>query len=157
MTSLENGVVLLAPYVNSYRRLVPDGAAPTNLDWAEDNRTTGIRIPTSGPKARRVETRVAGMDTNPYLALATCLACGYLGLEHEIAPREQISETAYDRPHALPRSVLEALEKFESDELLKETLGPDFSKLFAMIKRDEAAEFLQVISPWEREHLMLNV
>ncbi len=154
---LENAVVLLAPYVNSYRRLIPDGAAPTNLAWAEDNRTTGIRIPTSGPKARRVETRVAGMDTNPYLAMAACLASGYLGLVGKHTPREPLFTDSYERPHALPRSVLEALELFEGDEVLQKTLHPDFSSLYAMIKRDEAAEFLQVISPWEREHLMLSV
>lgn len=154
---LQNAVVLLAPYVNSYRRLIPDGAAPTNLDWAEDNRTTGIRIPTSKPKSRRVETRVAGMDCNPYLAMAACLASGYLGLTGKIAPRAALTTDAYDMPHSLPRSVLESLELFEADADLQKILNPEFSTLYAMIKRDEAAEFLQVISPWEREHLMLNV
>jgi len=66
-THLPSAIAVLAPYVNSYRRYVKDHAAPINLEWARDNRTTGIRIPLSGPEARRVENRLAGMDCNPYL------------------------------------------------------------------------------------------
>jgi glutamine synthetase len=73
-------VALFAPYVNSYRRYVPDFAAPINLEWGRDNRTTGLRIPISGSAARRVENRLPGMDCNPYLGIAATLACGYLGL-----------------------------------------------------------------------------
>src|SRR5690606_883807 len=74
-------VCMFAPYVNSYRRFVPGGAAPINLEWGPDNRTTGLRVPISAPAARRVENRVVGMDCNPYLALAASLACGYLGMK----------------------------------------------------------------------------
>jgi glutamine synthetase len=59
--------------------LCPDFAAPINLEWGRDNRTTGIRVPISDPQARRIENRLAGMDCNPYLGLAASLACGYLG------------------------------------------------------------------------------
>ena len=74
-------VCMLAPYVNSYRRYVPSGSAPINLEWGPDNRTTGLRVPISEPHARRIENRVVGMDCNPYLALAASLACGYLGMK----------------------------------------------------------------------------
>jgi hypothetical protein len=67
-------VALFAPYVNSYRRYVPDFAAPINLEWGRDNRTTGIRVPISSAAARRVENRLPGMDTNPYLGIAATLA-----------------------------------------------------------------------------------
>ncbi|WP_244530545.1 glutamine synthetase family protein [Salaquimonas pukyongi] len=102
-------ISLLAPYVNSYRRLVPGVSAPINLEWGCDNRSTGLRIPTSGPEARRVENRVVGMDTNPYLALAACLACGYLGMTRKVAPREAVSGDAYSLPHALPAKCSKAL------------------------------------------------
>ncbi len=78
-THLPAVIALLAPYVNSYRRYVPDFAAPINLEWGRDNRTTGLRVPISGPEARRIENRLAGMDCNPYLGLAASLACAYLG------------------------------------------------------------------------------
>ncbi|HAR50596.1 MAG TPA: glutamine synthetase, partial [Roseovarius nubinhibens] len=73
---LPAAIAVLAPYVNSYRRYVKDHAAPINLAWARDNRTTGLRIPISSPKARRIENRLAGMDCNPYLGIAASLACG---------------------------------------------------------------------------------
>ena len=86
---LPAGIAVMAPYVNSYRRYVKDHAAPINLEWARDNRTTGIRIPLSSPSARRVENRIAGMDCNPYLGIAVSLACGYLGLMQKNHPGKQ--------------------------------------------------------------------
>ena len=72
-------MVLVAPYVNSYRRLSRNPAAPINIEWGYDNRTVGIRSPISSPQARRVENRVIGADANPYVAMAMTLACGYSG------------------------------------------------------------------------------
>ena len=88
-------VCMLAPYVNCYRRFVPGGAAPINLEWGPDNRTTGIRVPISSPDGRRVENRVVGMDCNPYLALAASLTCGYLGMKAGLVPRDSVSGEAY--------------------------------------------------------------
>ena len=150
-------VCMFAPYVNSYRRFVPGGAAPINLEWGPDNRTTGIRVPISGPAARRVENRVVGMDCNPYLALAASLACGYLGMKNAIMPREAVAGEAYHRPRALPRDLLSALDLFENCPEITEVLGAEFCTLYKAIKRDEVETFLQVISPWERDHLLLNV
>ena len=154
---LNSVVCILAPYVNSYRRLIPDASAPTNLEWGRDNRTTGLRIPVSKPGARRVENRVVGMDANPYLALAACLACGYLGMINKSKPRNEVVAEAYDLPHSLPRDVLTALNLFDESKDIRKILGEDFSKIYMAIKRHEHEEFLQVISPWEREHLLLNV
>lgn len=154
---LNSVVCMLAPYVNSYRRLVPDASAPINLEWGTDNRSTGIRVPVSGPQARRVENRVVGMDANPYLAMAACLACGYLGMTQGIIARDPIDSEAYDIPRSLPVGVIEALDLFEKNESIRELLGPTFSSVYIAIKREEYKEFLRVISPWEREHLLLNV
>jgi len=148
---------LMAPYVNSYRRLVPHMTAPINLDWGRDNRTTGLRVPVSPPEARRVENRVVGADANPYLAIAATLACGYLGMVEGIAPREEVTTMSYDRPRELPFGLLEAVEEFKACAPLKEILGPEFSILFASVKQHEYDEYMRVISPWEREHLLLNV
>lgn len=154
---LESVICILAPYVNSYRRLIPDASAPTNLEWGRDNRTTGLRIPISQPQSRRVENRVVGMDSNPYLAMAACLACGYLGMINKSVPRQEVTGEAYELPHTLPRDVLTALSLFDECPEVQEILGKDFSKIYMAIKRHEHEEFLQVISPWEREHLLLNV
>ena len=69
-------LVMMAPYVNSYRRLTPDMACPVNNAWGYDNRTTAFRVPNSEPVARRVENRLPSSDANSYLALAASLACG---------------------------------------------------------------------------------
>ncbi|MEL6747677.1 MAG: glutamine synthetase family protein [Pseudomonadota bacterium] len=155
---LDAAMCILAPYVNSYRRLIPDNSAPINLEWGPDNRTTGLRVPVSPPTARRVEARVVGMDTNPYLAMAACLACGYLGMTQRIDAREPlVNAVGYNKPHALPRGLLEALSLFNACDNLKQVLGEDFASIYQRVKNHEMDEYLRVISPWEREHLMLNV
>ncbi len=156
-TYLPAAIAVMAPYVNSYRRYVKDHAAPINLAWGRDNRTTGIRIPISGPSARRVENRIAGMDCNPYLGIAASLACGYLGMKNAIRPASQFKGDAYEGEGDVPRVLGEALELFDASEALHEVLGPEFARVYSIVKRAEYDEFLQVISPWEREHLLLNV
>ena len=148
---------LLAPYVNSYRRLVPDLTAPINLDWGQDNRTTGLRVPIAPAQARRVENRVVGADANPYLAIAASLAAGYLGLTEGLTARPEVKSDSYDRPRELPYGLLEAIEEFNACEALQGVLGKRFSKLYSAVKQQEYDEFMRVISPWEREHLLLNV
>ena len=154
---LPGAVALLAPYVNSYRRYVPDFAAPITLEWGRDNRTTGLRIPISGPEARRLENRLAGMDCNPYLGLAASLACGYLGLKEGRMPRDECTGDAYNIETELPYNLGDALDLLDEDKSLQEVLGAGFCSVYDSVKRNEYKEFLQVISPWEREHLLLNV
>jgi glutamine synthetase len=150
-------IAVLAPYVNSYRRYVPDFAAPINLLWGRDNRTTGIRVPVSGPEARRVENRIAGMDCNPYLGIAASLACGYLGMMEQRAPGPMFTGEAYNSAAEIPRGLGDALDLFRAAMPLHDILGPEFCRVYGIVKENEYAEFLQVISPWEREHLLLNV
>jgi len=148
---------MIAPYVNSYRRLVKGMSAPVNVAWGYDNRTTGLRIPPSSAANRRVENRVPSSDANPYLALAASLACGYLGLTRRLTPSEPVSGSARDDEFDLPVGLLEAVGLFESCEDLTELLGRSFVATFAAVKRAEFATFMRVISPWEREFLLLNV
>ena len=154
---LSGAVAVLAPYVNSYRRYVPDFAAPINLEWGRDNRTTGLRIPISSPAARRVENRLPGMDVNPYLGIAATLACGYLGLMERREPRPEFKASAYIDSDDIPTTMGDGLDCLEEDKALWDVLGDEFCKVYDSVKRNEYKEFLQVISPWEREHLLLNV
>jgi len=154
---MPEALAVIAPYVNSYRRYVKDHAAPINLEWGRDNRTTGIRVPLSNPAARRVENRLAGMDCNPYLGIAASLACGYLGLTEGKKPKAEFKGDAYDGDGDIPRVLGSALDLFEEAIDLHKVLGPEFARVYAIVKRAEYDEFLQVISPWEREHLLTNV
>lgn len=154
---LPGAIAVLAPYVNSYRRYVPDLAAPINLEWGRDNRTTGLRVPISRPVARRVENRLAGMDCNPYLGIAASLACGYLGLVEGLPPSAECQGDAYSSEASFPRTFGEALDLFDQSDKLRQALGHEFCEVYSAVKSLEYNAFLQVISPWEREHLLLNV
>lgn len=154
---LLSAVPLLAPYVNSYRRFSAEGmSAPSNLEWASDNRTTGLRIPTSGPAARRVENRVIGIDCNPYLAIAASLACGYLGMVNATAHRPAAEHEVWESEVNLPIGLATALDLFDEGDELRAVLGEEFCKLYGDIKRAEVEEYQREISPWERQHLLLN-
>lgn len=156
-TYLPAAMCLIAPYVNSYRRLIPNGAAPINVEWGYDNRSAGLRVPISPSAARRIENRLAGADSNPYLALAASLACGYLGMKNALEPRQAVVGNAYRNDHQLPRGLLEALTDFEESTALHDILGKRFCHVYLALKRSEFEEFMRVISPWEREHLLLSV
>ena len=148
---------LLAPNVNSYRRLIAGTDAPINVHWGRDNRTVGLRVPLSAPDNRRVENRVAGADANPYLALAASLACGYLGMVQNLRPEDPVRGSAHGRPFTLPRHQSDALEKFNACEPLKDVLGAKFIAAVTHVKLAEYEAYQRVISSWERENLLLNV
>ena len=157
-TYLMQLVPLLAPYVNSYRRITVDGqSAPSNREWARDNRTTGLRIPHSKPESRRVENRVIGMDCNPYLAIAASLAAGYLGMVSKTRPRDAVEVEIWETEDPLPSSLSEALDLFDEAPEIRAVLGEEFCQLYGDIKRAENEEYQREISPWERQHLLLNV
>ena len=143
--------------MNSYRRYVPDFAAPINLEWARDNRTTGLRIPLADPAARRVENRLAGMDCNPYLGIAASLACGLIGLRESTEPAPEYHGDAYSGAEDIPRTLGNALTLFTESAAVHNVLGTAFCDVYRAVKEAEYAAFMQVISPWEREHLLLNV
>jgi glutamine synthetase len=148
---------LFAPYVNSYRRLVRHTAAPINIHWGTDNRTVGIRVPYSNAHNRRLENRVIGADANPYVALAATLACGYLGMVNQIEPLPEMTSSAYDSEYQLPESLNEAVRLLGECPELEAVLGKRFCGIYKAVKIGEVQEFMKVISPWEREHLLLHV
>ncbi|WP_256753899.1 glutamine synthetase family protein [Mesorhizobium sp. Mes31] len=152
-----NALVMFAPYVNSYRRLTQAASAPVNNKWGYDNRTTAFRVPRSDPAARRVENRIPSSDANPYLALAASLACGLIGITNKIKAEPPVLTTANADEIDLPRGLLEAVDLFEGDTELCAHLGKSFAATYAAIKRAEFETFMEVISPWEREYLLLNV
>lgn len=154
---LPAAMALLAPYVNSYRRVVRGGAAPINIEWGYDNRTVGIRVPLSPAEARRVENRVVGADANPYLAMAVTLACGYLGIMEKLQPSKVTTGSAYDSKYQLPRGLSEALDMLSAAKPLHDVLGKRFVDVYVAVKEAEHEEFMRVISPWEREHLLMHV
>ncbi len=154
---LPEAMALMTPYVNSYRRIVREMSAPINFHWDFDNRTTGFRVPDNNPKAMRVENRIASADVNPYLAIATSLACGYIGMKQGLKPTEPLQASAYDEPMQLSRHWYDSLQRLADCKELGEVLGEGFVSIYVGVKEVEFDNFLNVISPWEREHLLLKV
>jgi glutamine synthetase len=148
---------MLAPNVNSFRRLRPYSDAPINVQWAIDNRSVGLRVPISEGPARRIENRLAGADANPYLAIAASLACGYLGMLERMKPTKQIEGSAYRLPHTLPRTLYDGLHRFGNSKKMRPILGEQFMRAMVLVKQSELDAYQGVISSWEREHLLLNV
>lgn len=148
---------LFAPNVNSFRRMQPDYAAPINLQWGYDNRSCGLRVPISGARSMRVENRLPGADSNPYLAIASSLVAGYLGVINKIEPLPEVEGNAYRHERTLPRSLDVALERMAVCDAVKDILGTDFVDSFLRIKLKELSAFQNVISSWERDHLLLKV
>ena len=149
---------LFAPNVNSYRRI-------TRHYIGADQHAVGLRQPHRGPARADVERRRTGAsrtasrgaDANPYLAIAASLACGYLGMIEGLKPTEPIAGSAYDLPFALPRNIEESLRLLRDCRPLIDILGERFVLAYTAVKESEYETFLQVISSWEREHLLLNV
>ena len=154
---LPDAMVFFAPYVNSYRRFVMNSSAPINTHWGFENRTVGLRVPLSSPNAKRVENRIPGADTNPYLAIAASLACGYLGIKEEIEPEKPIAGSGFERRHNIPKYLPDAIKRIKVSDSLSEVMGKEFITLFADVKQTEHDAYQDVISAWERDHLLLNV
>lgn len=150
-------MAILAPYVNSYRRIARGSGAPVNTQWGYDNRTCGLRVPPSDASNRRVENRIPSSDANPYLAIAASLAAGYLGLSGGLSPSAPVDIDASALGVQLPRSLSESLRLFTEARPLVEILGETFVQAYDRVKQTEYEIFMQTISPWEREFLLLNV
>lgn len=149
---------LFAPNVNSFRRFLPDTSAPVNVEWGEENRTVGLRVPEAGPQNRRVENRLAGADANPYLVLAASLLCGYIGMVEGNRPSAPVKGRGYERRNLrLPVTIESALERMEACKDAEKYLGEKFVRGYVAVKRAEHENFKRVISSWEREFLLLSV
>ncbi|WP_237152532.1 glutamine synthetase family protein [Oryzibacter oryziterrae] len=148
---------LFCPNVNSYRRIRLESDAPINVHWGRDNRTCGLRVPDSGPESRRVENRVIGADSNPYVAMATTLACGLIGLEEQRMPAPVVEVDAKTLGVELPEHLSDALYELGECEPLARVLGPRFVEAYIDVKKLELRLYNRVISSWEREYLLLNV
>ncbi len=154
---MPEAMLAFAPYVNSYRRFASPLCSPVNLDWAVDNRTVGLRVPDSPPQARRVENRLAGSDVNPYLVIATSLACGYLGMVEGLKATAEAEGSAYSGEFALHRHITGAITAMQQSEAMRSMLGDEFVSLYTAVKDAEYSEFQEIITPYEREILMFNV
>jgi glutamine synthetase len=147
---------VLAPLVNSYKRLVPGYEAPVYISWARVNRSALIRIPRApAPAATRLELRCPDPSCNPYLAFAVMLKCGLDGVKRELplpeASEEDLFESleARNRLQTLPGSLSEAIEELDKDEVVQEALGPHIYQRYRDAKIQEWDDYRLDVSQWE--------
>jgi len=157
-TYIPSLIPMLAPNVNSFRRFLPDTSAPVNVEWGEENRTCGLRVPVSSAQNRRVENRLPGADANAYLAIAASLLGGYIGMVEGLSPSAPVEGRAYERRNLrLPLTLEAATEQMEQCPVIRRYLGDLFIDGYVATRRAEMENFKRVISSWEREFLLLSV
>lgn len=144
---------MVAPTVNSFKRLVEGAWAPTTLTWATDNRTVALRALPGSKKASRLETRVVGSDVNPYLAMAACLAAGLYGIKHKLTLQPATVGNGYaDESHGrLPGNLQKATQAMKESEVAKELFGEEFVNHFVATREWEWAQYSRVVSDWEKK------
>jgi len=146
--------LIFAPSYNAYRRFQPGNHAPTQPNWGYDNRTTALRIPASPSAATRIEHRVAGADSNPYLAIAALLAGVLAGLEQDLTAPEPIAGNAWtddaDNSH-LPSHMADAIRRFSHSDSVREYLSAPFQRAFSELKLQELTEFERRVTDFELE------
>ncbi|MBC7236237.1 MAG: type I glutamate--ammonia ligase [Chloroflexi bacterium] len=152
---------VLAPLVNSYKRLVPGYEAPVYISWARINRSALIRVPRPAtPEATRLELRCPDPSCNPYLAFAVMLKCGMDGVKNELPVPEATEEDLFESNLArhgletLPGSLREALAELERDTVVQEALGPHIYERFMDAKMLEWDDYRMQVTPWELERYL---
>lgn len=154
---------VLAPLVNSYKRLVPGYEAPVYISWGQTNRSALVRVPriTRGrTKATRVELRCPDPSSNPYLAFAVMLKAGLDGIKRGLTPPAAAEEDLYHiDPRAraltmLPGSLGEALDALERDEVVQQALGLHIFERFVEAKHQEWDEYRLYVSQWELDRYL---
>lgn len=157
---------LIAPLVNSYKRLVPGYEAPVYLSWARINRSALIRVPKVSPRrleSTRLELRCPDPSCNPYLAFAVMLKAGLDGIERGLKPPDPAEEDLYHLDAArmrerhlqtLPGSLGEALEEMQKDEVVQDALGPHAYERFLEAKKMEWDSYRLQVSQWELERYL---
>ncbi len=148
---------ILAPLVNSYKRLVAGYEAPVYVSWGRINRSALVRVPrASGLESTRLELRCPDPSCNPYLAFAVMLAAGLDGIRRELPLPNASEENLYliqnqrtSPLDMLPSSLEHALDALEDDQVIRDALGPHVAERFINAKRAEWADYRLEVSSWE--------
>jgi glutamine synthetase len=146
-------LAMIAPTVNSYRRLIPGFWAPTVSTWGVENRTCALRFVPGSASSQRMEVRLAAADANPYLALAASLAAGLHGIEHRLEPEAPVRGNAYEQAVApelvFSPTLWDAAQRLKQSQMARNWFGDAFVDHFAATREWEEREFRKAITDWE--------
>ena len=147
---MAESVAIFAPSFNAYRRFQPGCHAPTFPSWGYENRTVAVRVPAGSNSARRLEHRVAGSDTNPYLMFAVLLSAMLEGMLTNLSPGKPVTGDGYAKEaDPLPVYMPEAVKLFSESEFIRKATGPELQRIFTLTKEQEIAEFRKRITALE--------
>lgn len=150
--------LLCAPNANSYRRLRPDMYAPVEPNWGVNHRVVSLRIPQSDERNLRFEHRVAGADANPYLVTAAVAAGVHYGLKNKCDPGTMVEQGQYLEPKIkIPNRWDAAIDKFSRGKILRDYLGRDYCKYYAMNRRRESEQFHNQVSQLDFDWYLRSV
>jgi glutamine synthetase len=150
LACLREMTLLKAPNINSYKRFAEGSFAPTAVAWGRDNRTCSMRVIGEG-QSLRIESRLAGGDVNPYLAIAAMIASGLHGIDNELELEPALEGNAYtsDKPH-VPSTLQEARELFAASDVARDAFGPDVVDHYLNNADVELRAFEAAVTDWER-------
>ena len=143
---------MYAPTINSYKRLVEGAWAPTTVTWGVDNRTTALRVVHTSEAYTRLETRIPGSDSNPYLAMAAALASGLYGIKNKLplTTPETIGNGYQNKSNGcLPDNLYEASTSMKDSITAKELFGGPFVDHFLQTRFWECRQFAKSVTDWE--------
>ncbi len=156
-------VAITNPLVNSYKRLVPGFEAPINVAWSEKNRSPLVRVPARRGMGTRCEVRIPDPSCNPYLAFAVMLAAGLDGVQQGINPGPPVNKNIFEMSERekrrwkikqLPSSLSEALDLLEKNTVIKDALGEHVYEHYLAAKRQEWADYISHVHPWEQKRYL---
>ena len=138
LSVLSEASLILSPFPDSYARLASHSHAPTSVCWGYDNRTVAVRIPNSGPEARRLEIRSASAEANPFLLCLVMLAAATEGMGLQLSPPPPVEGDSYkqDLPQ-LPNRFDEALRLFKTSDRIARYLPPLLFDMFLASKTQD--------------------
>jgi glutamine synthetase len=143
---------MYAPTINSYKRLIEGAWAPTTLTWAVENRTTAFRVLNISEAYTRLETRIPGADTNPYLAMAAALASGLYGIKNKLSldiPQTVGNGYQDAKNGRIGANLYDAAMAMKNSTIAKELLGGDFVEHFTQTRFWECKQFAKSVTDWE--------
>ncbi|HVW97595.1 MAG TPA: glutamine synthetase family protein [Mucilaginibacter sp.] len=143
---------MYAPTINSYKRLVEGAWAPTTVTWGVENRTTALRVIHTSENYTRLETRIPGSDTNPYLAMAAALASGLYGIKHKLPlDIEPTTGNGYadKRNGILSPTLFDAARLMKNSDIAKELFGEPFVDHFTNTRLWECRQYGKSVTDWE--------
>jgi glutamine synthetase len=151
MDHVDELMPFFAPTINSYKRYQDGSWAPTRIAWSYDNRTAGFRVVGEGPSLR-IECRIPGADTNPYLAYAAVLAAGLDGIRRRIEPPDIFEGDVYQAAHLprVPSTLRDAVDAFEASEFVGEAFGAEVKEHYVHFFRMEQRAYDNAVTDWER-------